>query len=268
MVEGFNPVRYSVIEDKNPREIVMLVGDGCKWRKCRFCDYHLDSSLDIEANYKINKEALEQVTGLYNELEVINSGSFVDLDEKTISLIRKICLEKNIKTIHFECHYMHKDDVKEFKKKFENIGVECIIKLGLETFDYNLRENILIKGIEEKNPKEIAKYFDEINLLQGITGQTAESMINDIETGLKYFKRICVNIMIENGMPVFGTCAGLIVLAKNIEGEQAHIGTMPVKPDEKVIKEFLNEVYPKYKNNKRVDILLNNTDFGVGENKE
>ena len=43
---------------------------------------------------------------------------------------------------------------------------------------------------------------------------------------------------------------------------------MPVKPDEKVIKEFLNEVYPKYKNNKRVDILLNNTDFGVGENKE
>lgn len=88
----------------------------------------------------------------------------------------------------------------------------------------------------------MAKYFDEINLLQGITGQTAESMINDIETGLKYFKRICVNIMIENGMPV--------------------------KPDEKVIKEFLNEVYPKYKNNKRVDILLNNTDFGVGENKE
>ena len=27
MVEGFNPIRYSVIEDKNPREIVMLVGD-------------------------------------------------------------------------------------------------------------------------------------------------------------------------------------------------------------------------------------------------
>ena len=43
---------------------------------------------------------------------------------------------------------------------------------------------------------------------------------------------------------------------------------MPIKPDEKVIKEFLNEVYPKYKDNKRVDILLNNTDFGVGENKE
>ena len=27
MVEGFNPVRYSVIKEKNPREIVMLVGE-------------------------------------------------------------------------------------------------------------------------------------------------------------------------------------------------------------------------------------------------
>ena len=76
MVEGFNPIRYSVIEDKNPREIVMLVGDGCKWRKCRFCDYHLDSSKDIEANFQLNKQVLSNVTGKFGELEVINSGSF------------------------------------------------------------------------------------------------------------------------------------------------------------------------------------------------
>ena len=34
--------------------------------------------------------------------------------------------------------------------------------------------------------------------------------------------------MIENGMPVFGTCAGLIILAKNVEGEESHIGTMNI----------------------------------------
>ena len=87
MVEGFQPIRYSVIEDKNPREIVMLVGDGCKWRKCRFCDYHLDSSKDIQANFKINEQVLSHVTGLYHELEVINSGSFVDLDSQTIETV-------------------------------------------------------------------------------------------------------------------------------------------------------------------------------------
>lgn len=241
MVEGFHPIRYSVIEDKNPREIVMLVGNGCKWRKCRFCDYHLDSSLDEKANFTINQEALSHVTGIYHELEVINSGSFVDLDSKTIELIKHICITKDISTIHFECHYMHKDEVHNFKQSFRRIGVECIIKLGLETFDYDLRENVLIKGIDEKNPEEIAKYFDEINLLQGITGQNVESMINDIEIGLKYFKRVCVNIMIENGMPI--------------------------KPDKKVVDEFMNKVYPVYKDDDRLDILLNNTDFGVGENQ-
>ena len=101
MLEDFNPVRYSIIEDKNPREIVMLVGVGCKWKKCRFCDYHLDSSKDIEANYRLNKEVLSHVTGLYNQLEVINSGSFVDLDDNTIKLIKEICVEKGITTIHF-----------------------------------------------------------------------------------------------------------------------------------------------------------------------
>lgn len=33
---------------------------------------------------------------------------------------------------------------------------------------------------------------------------------------------------IENGMPVWGTCAGLILLAKEIEGETPHLGVMDI----------------------------------------
>jgi 5'-phosphate synthase pdxT subunit len=33
---------------------------------------------------------------------------------------------------------------------------------------------------------------------------------------------------IENGLPVFGTCAGLILLAKNVEGGQPLLGTMDI----------------------------------------
>lgn len=241
MVEGFNPVRYSVIQEKNPREIVMLVGNGCKWKKCRFCDYHLDSSPDEAFNYEINKGVLNCVTGKYNQLEVINSGSFVDLDINTMNLIKKICIDKKINKIHFECHWMHRDKVNDLKKMFETIGVKLVVKLGVETFDYDLREHILIKGIDEKNPEIIAMYFDEINLLQGLSGQTVHSMCDDIEVGLKYFERVCVNIMVENGMPI--------------------------KPDKEVIEEFIRYVYPLYKDNVRVDILIENTDFGVGENK-
>ena len=34
---------------------------------------------------------------------------------------------------------------------------------------------------------------------------------------------------IRNGLAVFGTCAGLILLAKEIEGEQPHLGVMDIR---------------------------------------
>ena len=99
------------------------------------------------------------------------------------------------------------------------------------------------EGMEGVMPEEIAGVADEVCLLFGISGQTAESMQKDIETGLKYFERICINIMVEN--------------------------TTPIRPDQEVIRLFVEQIYPKYKENQRVDILLQNTDFGVGgEEKE
>ncbi len=76
--------RYSEITEKNRREIVLLRGSGCKWRRCTFCDYHLDFSPDETSNFALNQEVLGQVTGKYGRLEVINSGSFVDLDDRSI----------------------------------------------------------------------------------------------------------------------------------------------------------------------------------------
>lgn len=236
--ENFNPNRYSVIQEKNKREIVMLRGRGCAWRRCRFCDYHLDSSPDEEANYVLNKEQLKKVTGIYHKLEIINSGSFMDLDEDTMKLIEQICKQKGITEVHFECHWMHRESVRQLRERFGKAGILIKVKIGVETFDALFRESYLDKGIDTDNPLKIAEYFDEVCLLQGIQGQTKESMERDIETGLKYFERVCINIMQEN--------------------------LCPVKPDKEVIAIFEKELYPKYIDNERVDILMENTDFGVG----
>ena len=234
--------RYSVIEEKNKREIILLRGRGCQYRRCRFCDYHLDYSLDEEANYALNRQVIEQVTGLYHKLEAINSGSFVDLDDRTIDAIIGVCKEKKIEELHVECHYMHKDSIPAFRKRLADLGITLKVKIGVETFDATYREQELRKGIQEEDPKVIAKEFDEVCLLFGLKGQTVSSMICDIETGLTYFERVCVNIMVENS-----TC---------------------IKPDPYVIQLFLQQVYPLYKDRNRVDILLENTDFGVGGTKD
>lgn len=231
-------MRYSEIKWKNPREIVLLRGSGCKWKRCRFCDYHQDFSLDEDANFELNREILKLVTGRYESLEVINSGSFCDLDEQTTQYIRQICIEKKIKTLRFECHWIHRRLIPQWKAFFAEKGIQVKIKMGVETFDEAFREDILCKGMRHASPEQIAEYADEVCLLFGIEGQTIESMRKDIETGLTFFERICVNVMNEN--------------------------TTPIHPDQDVIRLFMENLYLQYRNHQAVDILIENTEFGVG----
>lgn len=230
--------RYSAITEKNPREIVLLRGSGCKWKRCTFCDYHLDYSENQEKNFSLNKKVLDRVKGTYGRLEIINSGSFCDLDGKTMDLILDICKRKNISVVHFECHFMHRKDVYSLKELFTKEDITVKIKTGVETFDIDYRERVMKKGFGNVSPEEIRRYSDEVCLLFGLKGQTKESMLNDIETGLKYFDRVCINIMNDN--------------------------TTDVKPCKEVIKTFAEDIAPLYIENDRVDILMENTDFGVG----
>lgn len=231
--------RYSVITEKNPREIVLLRGQGCRYRRCSFCDYHDDASCDEKANLELNTEALSHVTGRFGCLEVVNSGSFCELDGSTMKAIMAVCTTKKISTIHFECHWLYRRHIPALRKAFAEIGVDVKMKIGVESFDAAYREDMMLKGIRETDPAKIAEGFNECCLLFGLPGQTVESMRNDIETGLKHFERICVNIMVEN--------------------------EAPLQPSDQVRQAFVNEIYPDYKDNPRVDILLHNTDFGVGD---
>lgn len=229
--------RYSKILEKQKREIVLLRGRGCSYQKCAFCDYHNDKCSDETANYILNSQVLSNVTGEFGDLEVINSGSVFELDTGTLALLRQLCREKGISTIHFESHYLYRARIPALRQEFSDFGLK--LKLGLETFDWHFRETVLKKGIAEEDPLAISRDFDEANFLFGLTGQTLDSMERDITLGLACFERICVNIMCPN--------------------------TTPVKPDSHVISAFMDRIYPRYRDDDRVDILLQNTDFGVGD---
>lgn len=216
---------------------MLLRGRGCIYKKCSFCDYYTDSCKDENENFALNREVLNRVTGEYGDLEVINSGSVFELDQNTLQLIKSVCKEKHISVIHFESHYLYRDRIPKLREFFSDFKLK--MKLGLETFDFELRENLLKKGIPQSDPKIISQYFDEANFLFGIKGQTVLSMENDIKTGLDCFERICVNIMCEN--------------------------STSISPDKNVTASFMNEIYPTIKDEKRIDILINNTDFGVGD---
>ena len=269
--------RYSIIRDKMPREFVLLQGTGCRWRRCEFCDYHSDVSDDP---FEVNRQVLEQVTGEYGVLDVINSGSAMELDDRTIELLRRIIVEKNIHTLWCEMHWMYRNRLEEFREQIthfardfysarhneqalsalasrKNIQItdcsECEMdsfltphssfltikfRCGIETFDGELRKR-WNKGVPEGVPaEEVARYFQGVCLLCCTEGETRERIVRDIELAREHFEYFSVNVFCNN--------------------------TTKIKRDQALVDWFVSEVYPTIKDDPRIEVLIDNTDLGVG----
>lgn len=225
--------RYSLIKEKMPREFLLLQGTGCRWAKCTFCDYFGDCSSDP---YEVNKKVLEQVTGEFGVLDIINSGSAMELDSDTIGLIKETIVEKNIKTVWFEAHYMYRNRLETFAKQFAPAAVK--FRCGIESFDPTLRSS-WNKGVPSNvTAADIAEYFKGVCLLCCTQGDTKERILNDIATARKHFEYFSINLFCNN--------------------------STAVKRDTELAKWFEAEVYPMLKDVDGIEILLNNNDLGVG----
>ena len=225
--------RYSKINNKNKREIVLLKARPCKWGKCTFCDYIYDNEIDEEKIDKINLEVLKNVTGEYGVLEVIDSASVFDLTQKTLEEIKRVVEDKNIKKLFFEAHWIYRNRLDEIREFFD---VPIIFKTGIETFDNNFREEVLKKGADFKDYREVKKYFDSPCVMVGIKGQTKEMIDRDMEI-IKKFPHATVNIFMNN--------------------------STNIKRDEELVEWFVKK-YKYLEDDPNVDILFEITDFGVG----
>ena len=225
--------RYSLIHSVLPREFVLLQGTGCRWRSCTFCDYHADVS---ENPFVVNKEVLAQVQGVHGVLDVINSGSAMELDAETVAMIKEVVKAKKIHTIWFEAHYMYKNQLVRFAEQFE--GVKVKFRCGVESFDGSLRER-WNKGLAASvTAEEVAKYFQGVCLLCCTEGDCKERILRDIALAEQYFEYASVNVFCEN--------------------------TTALKRDDELAMWFVEEVYPQLKDSDKIEILINNTDLGVG----
>lgn len=227
--------RYSVIENKNKREIVLLKAFPCVWGKCSFCDYISDNSKSREEINKLNFQVLKNVTGKYKTLEVINSGSCFEIPEETLLKIKEVIHEKNIEKLFLESHWCYRNRLQEMRDFFK---IPITFKIGVETFDYHFRNEVLNKNAKFNSPEEVTEFFHSPCLMVGIKGQTKDMIDKDIEITLKHFSRGTINIFTPN--------------------------TSKLERDEELITWF-KEKYSYLDDNPNIEVLYNNTDFGVGD---
>ena len=227
--------RYNKITNKNNREIVLLRAFPCIWGKCSFCDYIDDNGRDEDELNRLNKEVLDNITGEFGVLEVINSGSCFEIPKETMNYIKKIVDEKKIKLLFFESHWCYRNRLDEIKNFF---NVPIIFKIGVETFDYDFRNNFLNKNAKFKDAKDVSEKFQSVCLMVGIKGQTKEMIRKDIEILFANFKYGTINVFVNN--------------------------TTSIKRDEELVQWFRKE-YSYLDNHPTIEVLYHNTDFGVGD---
>ena len=184
-------IRYSKIVDKFPREFILLQGRGCFWKKCAFCDYYKDISSEP---FEINKPVIDNVKGEFSELDIINSGSAMELDNRTLNYLIKKVSDVHIKNLWFEAHGNYRNILDKFANNFKGINVK--FRTGIETFNGRLR-NYWNKGISENvTPSDVAKYFGSVSILVGTEKQTIDDVMNDIDIAQNYFERFMLNVFI------------------------------------------------------------------------
>ena len=227
--------RYSKVINKNLREIVLLKALPCIWGKCAFCDYIDDNDDNIAEINKLNKEVLNNITGEFGVLEVINSGSCFEIPRESLEYIKKIVVEKKIKKLFLESHWCYKNRLQEMRDFF---GIEIIFKIGVETFDNSFRNLVLNKNANFKTVDEVKESFQSVCLLVGIKGPTKEMIKRDINLVLENFKYATINVFINN--------------------------TTDVKRDEELVQWFTDN-FKYLEDYQYIEVLYNNTDFGVGD---
>ncbi len=227
--------RYSKILEKNPREIILLKSFPCIYGKCSFCNYILDNSTDENEIDLTNLEVIQQVTGEFKILEVINSGSVFELTQRTLDAIKNKAVEKQIKVLYFEVYYGYITRLNEIREYFN--GFEVHFRIGVETFDDEFRREVYNKPFPIKNIDELAGQFYGCCLLICVKGQTMQQIANDIELARKHFRETIINVFVDNGTAL--------------------------KKDYSLLKWFLDDIYPEIKEVENIEILIDNKDFGV-----
>lgn len=97
-----------------------------------------------------------------------------------------------------------------------------------------------VKHVEIRQKKDLEHPFDALIIPGGESTVIGKLLM---ESGL--YQPIREKIL--SGMPVFGTCAGLILLAKEVERDQSYLGTMDIRVKRNAYGRQLGSFYTEEK---------------------
>jgi hypothetical protein len=182
--------RYGNMAEKG--EYIQLKGYPCINGACTFCTFPKDNTYDIAQAIDLNRKIIDLIEGKSGLLEVYNFGSIFELPMPTLFYLRNKAEDLGIRQIMTDSHWHYRHSFQDLR---EFLPGKVIIKIGLETFDEHVREDLMGKNMGTVTPDEILKFTDSVNLLVGFRGQTREQIAQDISIVKEKFTFADVNII-------------------------------------------------------------------------
>lgn len=103
-----------------------------------------------------------------------------------------------------------------------NVVVGILALQGAFAEHGQMLDQLHVEHFEIRQKKDLERNFDAL-ILPGGESTVMGKLLCELELMESLREKI------QSGMPVFGTCAGLILLAKEIEGENPYLGTMNIR---------------------------------------
>lgn len=99
--------------------------------------------------FVLTKPCLKKLREFSVTLRSLTQARFLSLTKNTWFYQTGV-QRKKINTIHFEAHYLYRNKISQLRKDFADFDLK--MKLGLETFDCDFRENVLKKESKRAVP--------------------------------------------------------------------------------------------------------------------
>lgn len=162
---------------------------------CIMCDYGIGSNI---TRLELEKAFDEAMSESKNEVKILllnTYGSVLDYTEIShecfVALLKKV-KNSNIKTIIFETHYntISREKLELIKNELNDKFI--LFELGLETSDEQIRENNLLKKIDNNKFIEIIKLVYSynmgiiVNLLVGTPFLSPMEQLNDVLNSIEW----------------------------------------------------------------------------------
>jgi len=158
-----------VVESRRRRAIVILKNFRCRWGKCVFCPFHLESGTEVSDVLETNAKILELLEKAVHSFDIewisiFNGGSFFELPLDVVLRLARFTRNRVV-DIETRPEYISTESILALLHILQPRILR--VRIGFEVWDEKIRNGVLRKGIPQSEVYRVAEVRRQLRYVLG-----------------------------------------------------------------------------------------------------